>query len=82
MSVAKTRLTGHGIHVIRVIRRRVRAHNIFRSLLRMGARRVCVVTDETVDKLYAMKQVREALDSEGIQYDVYNKTRIEPKDSS
>ncbi len=48
----------------------------------MGAKRVCVVTDETVDKLGAMRQVREALDREKVDYVVFNKTKIEPKDSS
>ncbi len=48
----------------------------------MGAQLVCVVTDETVDKLRAMKQVREALDRENIKFHVFNKTRVEPKDSS
>ncbi|KAF3761498.1 putative Fe-containing alcohol dehydrogenase [Cryphonectria parasitica EP155] len=48
----------------------------------MGAKRVCVVTDETVDKLTAMDQVREGLTKEGVNFRVYNKTRIEPKDSS
>jgi len=48
----------------------------------MRAQRVCVVTDETVDKLHAMKQVREALDRENVNFKVFNKTQIEPKDSS
>jgi len=48
----------------------------------MGAKRVCVVTDETVDKLFAMQQVRESLGREGINFKVFNKTKIEPKDSS
>lgn len=48
----------------------------------MGAKRVMVVTDTTVDKLEAMKQVREALDREGVNFEVYNKARVEPKDSS
>ncbi|KAK1771856.1 Hydroxyacid-oxoacid transhydrogenase [Phialemonium atrogriseum] len=52
------------------------------DLKNMDAKRVCVVTDETVDKLDAMRQVREALTREGINFTVYNKTRIEPKDSS
>jgi len=52
------------------------------DLKNMGAKRVAVVTDETVDKLDAMRQVREALTREGINFSVYNKTRIEPKDSS
>lgn len=52
------------------------------DLKNMGAKRVAVVTDETVDKLDAMRQVREALIREGINFSVYNKTRIEPKDSS
>ena len=52
------------------------------DLKNMNAQRVCVVTDETVDKLDAMKQVREALTREGIDFRVFNKTRVEPKDSS
>lgn len=52
------------------------------DLKNMAAKRVAVVTDETVDKLDAMRQVREALTREGINFSVYNKTRIEPKDSS
>lgn len=52
------------------------------DLKNLGARRVCVVTDATVDRLDAMRQVREALDAEGIDYVVYNRVRIEPKDYS
>ncbi|ROV96027.1 hypothetical protein VMCG_08014 [Cytospora schulzeri] len=52
------------------------------DLKNMGSKRVCVVTDETVDKLTAMEQVREALTREGVNFRVYNKTRVEPKDSS
>ncbi|KAL1881192.1 hypothetical protein Daus18300_001043 [Diaporthe australafricana] len=48
----------------------------------MGSKRVCVVTDETVDKLTAMQQVREALTHEGVNFRVFNKVRVEPKDSS
>ena len=52
------------------------------DLTNMAARRVAVVTDATVDRLDAMRQVREALDHEGIEYRVFNKTRVEPKDYS
>ncbi|KAK0641266.1 sulfite reductase [NADPH] flavoprotein component-like protein [Cercophora newfieldiana] len=52
------------------------------DLRNMGAKRVAVVTDETVDKLDAMRQVREALDREGVSYQVYNETKVEPKDYS
>ena len=52
------------------------------DLKNMAAKRVAVVTDETVDGLFAMQQVRESLDREGINYKVFNKTRVEPKDSS
>lgn len=52
------------------------------DLKNMGAKKVCVVTDETVDRLDAMRQVREALTREGVNFEVYNKVRIEPKDSS
>lgn len=52
------------------------------DLKNMGAERVCVVTDGTVDKLTAMEQVREALAREGVNFKVFNKVRVEPKDSS
>ncbi|KAK4461606.1 sulfite reductase [NADPH] flavoprotein component-like protein [Cladorrhinum samala] len=56
------------------------------DLRNMGAKRVCVVTDGTVDKLEAMRQVREALDAEvsagGMEYEVFNGVRVEPKDYS
>ncbi|EFX04435.1 Fe-containing alcohol dehydrogenase [Grosmannia clavigera kw1407] len=52
------------------------------DLQNMGVKNVAVVTDGTVDKLRAMQQVREALDSEGIRFSVFNRTRIEPKDES
>ena len=52
------------------------------DLKNMGAKRVAVVTDATVDKLDAMRQVREALDAEGINYKVFSNVRIEPKDYS
>jgi len=48
----------------------------------MGARKVCVVTDANVAKLDAMKQVIEGLSREGIEFTVFDKTRVEPKDYS
>merc|ERR1711881_403810 len=52
------------------------------DMTNMGAKRVCVVTDGNVAKLDAMKQVIEGLNSEGIEFTVYDKCRVEPKDSS
>lgn len=52
------------------------------DLKNMGASRVCVVTDATVGKLDAMKQVSEALSMEAIDFIVFDRTRIEPKDTS
>ncbi|KAG8532775.1 uncharacterized protein KY384_002653 [Bacidia gigantensis] len=48
----------------------------------MGSNRVCVVTDQNVAKLDAMKQVEQALGSEGVEYTVYQRTMVEPKDYS
>ena len=48
----------------------------------MGSKRVCVVTDKNVAKLDAMHQVIEALTREGVEFTVYDGTRVEPKDSS
>lgn len=47
-----------------------------------AASRVCVVTDAIVGKLDAMKQVSEALSRESIDFTVFDRTRIEPKDTS
>ncbi len=48
----------------------------------MGAKKVLVVTDSIVRGLDAMKQVEEGLSREGIEYTVYDGSRVEPKDSS
>ena len=48
----------------------------------MGSKRVCVVTDQNVARLDAMKQVVEALSHEGVDFTVFDQTRVEPKDSS
>ena len=48
----------------------------------MGSKKVCVVTDRTVAKLDAMQQVVESLTREGVEFKVYDGTRVEPKDSS
>jgi hydroxyacid-oxoacid transhydrogenase len=48
----------------------------------LGAKKVMVVTDGTVQKLDAMKQVVEGLEREGVAYEVYNKVKVEPKDYS
>ncbi len=48
----------------------------------MGSKRVCVVTDKNVAQLDAMQQVVEGLTREGVEFTVYDGTRVEPKDSS
>lgn len=48
----------------------------------MGAKKVMVVTDSTVKKLSAMKRVVQALEAEGIAFEVFDGVRVEPKDSS
>ncbi|MCJ1312264.1 hypothetical protein MMC25_005938 [Agyrium rufum] len=48
----------------------------------MGAKKVCVVTDGNVARLDAMRQVREGLEREGVEFVVYERTVVEPKDSS
>ncbi|KAL8812043.1 MAG: hypothetical protein Q9223_007391, partial [Gallowayella weberi] len=48
----------------------------------MGANKVCVVTDGNVAKLDAMKQVVQSLNQQGIDFTVYERTMVEPKDSS
>ncbi|KAI4160013.1 MAG: hypothetical protein LQ342_006141 [Letrouitia transgressa] len=51
----------------------------FRNL---GVKRVCVVTDGNVSRLNAVKQAVEGLSMEGVDFTVYEKTAVEPKDSS
>ena len=48
----------------------------------MRAKRVCIVTDQNVLKLDAMKQAVEGLTREGIEFTIFDKVRVEPKDSS
>ncbi|CAK7215481.1 hypothetical protein SBRCBS47491_002496 [Sporothrix bragantina] len=48
----------------------------------MGVKYVCIVTDATVRQLPVLKTVEDALSREGISFDVFDKVRIEPKDSS
>ena len=48
----------------------------------MRAKRVCIVTDKNVAKLDAMKQAVEGLSREGIEFTVFDKVRVEPKDYS
>lgn len=48
----------------------------------MNAKKVMVVTDATVLKLDAMKQVIEGLEREGVLYEIYDKVKVEPKDYS
>ena len=52
------------------------------DLRNMGSKRVCVVTDKTVSKLDAMKQVQEALGREEVEYTIFERAMVEPKDSS
>lgn len=48
----------------------------------MGAQKVCVVTDSNVGKLDAMKQVVEGLTKENVEFTVFDKVKVEPKDYS
>lgn len=52
------------------------------DLKNIGAKRVCVVTDVNVAKLDAMKQAVEGLTKENIEFTVFERTMVEPKDSS
>ncbi|KKL23817.1 hypothetical protein LCGC14_2421600 [marine sediment metagenome] len=46
------------------------------------ARRVLVVTDPRLADLPPVQTVRESLEAEGIEYDVYDRVRVEPNDKS
>lgn len=46
------------------------------------ARKVGVFTDNTVAKLLPMKMAIESLEENGVQYEIYDKTRVEPNEQS
>ena len=52
------------------------------DLTNLEAKKVMVVTDPTVLKLDAMKQVVQGLEQEGIKYEVFSSVKVEPKDYS
>lgn len=52
------------------------------DLKNLGAKRVCVVTDINVAKLDAMNHAVEGLTKENIEFTVFERTMVEPKDSS
>lgn len=58
------------------------AKEVGMDLTNLGAKRVCVVTDSNIAELDAMKHAIEGLSSQGIDFTVYDKVRVEPKDSS
>lgn len=51
-------------------------------MVNMKAKKVLVITDKTIAKLRPMKVTIEALEREGVKYEIYDKTRVEPKDYS
>lgn len=52
------------------------------DFVNMKAKKVLILTDKTVAKLRPMKVAVEALEREGVKYEIYDKVRVEPKDYS
>ncbi|EDW72261.1 uncharacterized protein Dwil_GK20828 [Drosophila willistoni] len=52
------------------------------DLRNRGAKKVCLVTDKNVIKLPSVKVALDSLIRHGIQYEVYDETRVEPTDES
>lgn len=52
------------------------------DLADMGIKRVLVVTDPNLVNLPPVQVAREALESEGIEYDLFDRVRVEPTDVS
>ncbi|KAK9367276.1 alcohol dehydrogenase [Lipomyces kononenkoae] len=48
----------------------------------LGVKKVAVFTDYNILNLAPMKNAIAALESEGIQYEIYSRIRVEPKDTS
>lgn len=52
------------------------------DLRNWGAKSVCLVTDVNVAKLPSVSTAFDSLSRHGIQFEVYDKTRVEPTDAS
>jgi len=52
------------------------------DLADMGIRRVLLMTDQNLKDSFPVQRVKEALESEGIVYDVFDSVRVEPTDIS
>lgn len=52
------------------------------DFINQGARKVGVFTDSTVAKLLPMQQAIQSLEDNGVKYEVYDKTRVEPNQES
>ncbi|KAH8290666.1 hypothetical protein KR054_004827 [Drosophila jambulina] len=52
------------------------------DLRNLGAQKVCLVTDGNVAKLPSVKVALDSLARNGINYEVYDETRVEPTDGS
>lgn len=48
----------------------------------MGIKRVLLITDQNLKEAYPVQTAKEALESEGIEYDVFDEVRVEPTDIS
>ena len=48
----------------------------------MGTKKICVVTDVNVAKLDALKNAVDGLTRERLEFAVFDRTAVEPKDSS
>ncbi|XP_012154804.1 probable hydroxyacid-oxoacid transhydrogenase, mitochondrial isoform X2 [Ceratitis capitata] len=52
------------------------------NLRNWGAKSICLITDINVAKLPSVRTALDSLSRHGIQYEVYDKTRVEPTDES
>lgn len=52
------------------------------DLRNLGAKQVCLVTDKNVAKLPSVRVALDSLARNGINYEVYDETRVEPTDES
>ena len=46
----------------------------------MGAKKVCVMTDENLSKLPLFKTVLDSLHKQDVAYELYDQVRVEPTD--
>lgn len=52
------------------------------DLKNLGSKNICIVTDPNVIKVQSVKSAFDSMTANGLNYEVYDQTRVEPTDAS